>query len=384
MTQSEALISAVVGTLFSLMILAALLDEFDVRKLSVLFVILFWIPMLVVHELGHALMAKALGWRVREIVIGFGRDLAQWRIGETLVKIKLAPVEGYVLPAPTRPESVRLKSALIYAAGPGAELLVLALMVAAFGWDGVFGNATDIFPVAVQSLAIVILLGAGFNLLPFSTGGGVSDGLGILSSPFLSESAIELRLMAIELREIERSLRAGKPGDALEGLEQLQRRFPDNGLLKLVHTRALSADGQTDAARAAARSELDSPEIDDATKLAWLHIQARVELEAAEPDTLTMDLALQKALALAPNAPDLLATKGASLVRRGRTEDGGNLLADAWRRNDGSADSAELLAWLTIAAHRYRDPDATLHFKEAFDHTNKSVPLRRLLERYLG
>ena len=90
-----------------------------------------------------------------------------------------------------------------------------------------------------------------------------------------------------------------------------------------------------------------------------------------------------RSLTKSPNAPDLLAIKGASLVRRGRSEEGGNMLADAWRRNDGSADAAMILAWLTIAAHRCRNPQAAMHYRGAFDHVNRSVPLKRLLEESL-
>lgn len=382
-TRTEARISTILGTIFSLMILAALLDEFEAKKLSVLFLILFWIPMLVVHELGHALMAKALGWRVREIVIGFGRDLWHWRIGETHIKVKLAPVEGYVLPAPAESDRVRLKSALIYAAGPGAELLVLGLMLIVFGWDGVFGAADDLLHIALQSLAVVILIGAGFNLLPFRTEGAVSDGLGILSSPFMPESAIQLRLITFELREAGRLLDAGRTSEALRLLETQQARFPDNPPLQMLFAQALSADGQADEARALIRGSLEHLSENDELERGWLTLQAQVELDATEPDHLTMDLALQKTLAKSPNAPDLLAIKGASLVRRGRSEEGGDLLADAWRRNDGSADTAMMLAWLTIAAHRCRNPQAAMHYRAAFDHVNRSAPLKRLLEESL-
>ena len=110
---------------FGAFMLAALLEDFQPEKYSVVFFVIFWAPMLALHEFGHALMARALGWRVREIVIGFGPELWRTRIGETDLVLKLAPLEGYVLPAPTSRRRARLKTALIYAAGPGAEFLLL-------------------------------------------------------------------------------------------------------------------------------------------------------------------------------------------------------------------------------------------------------------------
>ena len=218
MTANETRISIVIGVAFSATMLATVFEEYSPKNLSILFMLLFWVPMLILHEAGHAVVAKLLGWRVREMVIGFGRDLWQWQIGETRIKIKLAPIEGYVLPAPMEPEHIRLKSALIYAAGPGAELLLLAIMLIVFGWETIFGESDETFRIALKSLAAVILFGAGFNLLPFRSEGAVSDGLGIISSPFMSSDAIEWRLLTFELREIQQFLETGETKKAVDSV----------------------------------------------------------------------------------------------------------------------------------------------------------------------
>jgi hypothetical protein len=380
MTDSEARISAVVGLVLTLLFLAAILEEFTPQKLSVVFYILFWVPMLILHELGHAVAARMLGWRVREIVIGFGRTLWQFRYGETLVKIKMAPIEGYVLPAPVEAGDARLKSMLIYAAGPGAELLLLAFLIAVLGWDTVFNDSDQVPLIALKTLAIVIIVGAGFNLLPFRTEGAVSDGLGILSSPFLPDEAIEMRLLTFEMREIQSMLDRGRAGEAVELIRSLRRQFPANSWLELMLATALAGDGKTDEARAYAREKLAAGDLPREVRRAWLAVQAEIELECDEPDFLVLDLALQKALGLTPEAPDLLAIRGASWVMRGRYEDGGNQLEIAWRKNDGSADDPMMLAWLTIAAHRLGDTDAAAHFRDAFEQTNRSVALKRRVE----
>ena len=110
MTEGEAKISAIVGLFLTVLFLVAILEEYTPQKLSIVFYILFWVPMLIVHELGHALAARMLGWQVREIVIGFGRTLWQFQYGSTRIKIKLAPIEGYVLPAPVDPGNVRMRA----------------------------------------------------------------------------------------------------------------------------------------------------------------------------------------------------------------------------------------------------------------------------------
>ena len=384
MAPGEAKIAAIIGISFTIMIGVAVFEEFSVERLSIVFVILFWAPMLILHELGHAVAARLLGWRVREIVIGFGRDLWQWQSGETRVRIKLAPVEGYVLPAPRDAKNIRVKSMLIYAAGPGAELLLLALMLALFGWDYVFSASDDIAQIAVQSLAIVILLGAGFNLLPFRTEGAVSDGLGIISSPFMSDSSIELRLLTFELRELQKILDDGDSANAVSSIREYLGRFPGNPALQLLLVSALSANEQTEDARSNVRDQLAQSELSEELRQAWLHQQALVELNANEPSYLVLDLALQKSMAITSASSELLATKGAALVLRGQYETGGNLLADAWRQNDGSASDADMLAYLTIAAHRSGARAAAEHFGNSFVQVNRSNWLAKRVQKLTG
>lgn len=383
MSQAEARISAAVGIAFAIMIMIAVFEEYSASRLSVVLVLVFWVPMLVLHELGHAIAAKALGWHVREIVIGFGRELWQWQIGETRVRVKLAPVEGYVLPMPTSARQMRLKSALIYAAGPGIELLLLAIMLLVLGGDYVFGGSNEIGQVAAQSLAIAILLGAGFNLLPFSTGGGVSDGLGILTSPFMSDAAIETRLLAVDIREISERLDAGRANEALHESKNLLDRFPNNAVLQDLHVVALSANQRDAEAREFVRGKLASSSLDDVQKVTWLNRQARVELHAAEPSSLVLDLAVQKVLSI--SAGDLVAqaTKGAALIMRGQHAVGGDMLAEVWRRNDGQVRDAELLAYLAIAAFRTGNTDAHDRFRSAFEQVNRSSRLRELVNEQL-
>jgi hypothetical protein len=381
MTDGEARTSAIVGTIITILFLAAVFEEYTPQKLSIIFFVVLWVPMLILHELGHAIVARMVGWRVKEIVIGFGRTLWKWKIGETILKIKLAPIEGYVLPAPVDTSNVRLKSMAIYAAGPGIELLLLVLLLILFGWDTVFNNSDAVSLIALKTLAVVILVGAGFNLLPFKTEGAVSDGLGILSSPFMTNEAIEMRLLTFDMREVQKMLDHDRADLAVEKVRALQERFPHNQWLALTYVGTLAAADQTEAARELARDNLAEKDMPDGVQREWFKIQAAIELGSDEPDYLTLDLALQKASKLTPNAPDLLAIKGASFVMRGRNEDGGNMLELAWRKNDGSASDPMMLAYLTIAAHRVGDREACDHFRNAFEQTNRSATLSKRVER---
>lgn len=361
----------------------AVFEDYTPKKLGLVFFAVFWVPMLVLHELGHAFMAKWLGWRVRKIVIGFGRELWRFRRGETEVVVKSAPIEGYVLPTPVDGRKLRLKSMLVYAAGPGAEFLLLAIMLFVFGWNGVFGDSNDIGQIVLKSLAIVIIVGGGFNLLPFRVGNGVSDGLGILSSPFMSDQAIENRLLAADFQEAEELAQRGDTAAGLELVQNRLSRFPKNPWLQLARAAALSADGKDDAARESAAAKVAEQGLDEAERRAWLLLQADIELNSADPSYFLVDHALQQVAASTPAASDLLATKGASFILRGRNEEGGNMLADAWRRNDGSADDATMLMYLATAAHRVGDTDARGRFIGAFVQVNKSKLLEDRLRRLM-
>lgn len=371
----------VVGCLiFGAFMLAALLEDFRPEKYSAIFFVLFWAPMLALHEFGHALMAKALGWRVREIVIGFGPELWRRRIGETDFIIKLAPIEGHVLPAPTSKHRARLKTALIYAAGPGAEFLLLGALILGLGWDTVFNRSTAIPLIALKTLAWVIIISGGFNLLPFSANGSASDGLGILTSPFQTDADVEARLVSFELRKIENHEMNEEMAEALALCRSLIERFPNNPRLKIREVEILAADGRS----AAARDQIDNVMLSDGVTNAWRarlwQLRAQIELDAPDPDVMEIDRALNKAEALARDSRDLWVTRGAALIQRGLYEAGGNLLARAFRQSQDRAHDSDptILAHLAIAAHQIGAPEAAHRFRAVLESLQ---PPRRLMDR---
>ncbi|MBU2603432.1 MAG: M50 family metallopeptidase [Actinobacteria bacterium] len=52
--------------------------------------------LILAHEFGHFIVAKATGMRVEEFSLGFGRYLWSRRVGETVYGISLVPLGGYV------------------------------------------------------------------------------------------------------------------------------------------------------------------------------------------------------------------------------------------------------------------------------------------------
>src|SRR5687768_2547042 len=118
-TPSERWIVVIFALVIFGLLIAEILTNYDPAKLSILLVVVFWIPLLALHEAGHALAAAVLGWYVGQVVIGMGRTLARFRLGSAVVDIRLFPIQGYVTCVPRNLVLPRLKSALIYFAGPG-------------------------------------------------------------------------------------------------------------------------------------------------------------------------------------------------------------------------------------------------------------------------
>jgi len=160
-----------------------LANDFKPTKLSAFFIPLFWIPLVAIHEAGHAIVAHLCGWRVKRIVIGFGNRVKTFKIGRTPVHLLAVPIQGYVLPQPRDLKSPRLKNTLIYAAGPGIEILLVLAIYLVMGHSTMFSISQSVPIVAAQSFCVAAAMGVIINLIPFYTeNNGWSDGMGILMS----------------------------------------------------------------------------------------------------------------------------------------------------------------------------------------------------------
>lgn len=100
---------------------------------------------IVVHEAGHLLVAKAFGVRVLTFSVGFGKRLWGIKRGETEYRVSAVPLGGYVRLGGENPEEVnpedpreflnkpRWQRILVYLAGPAMNVvLAIALFAALF------------------------------------------------------------------------------------------------------------------------------------------------------------------------------------------------------------------------------------------------------------
>ena len=205
-SKREKIFIVVISLAFLFMMTMEIISNYEPRKLGALLFVVFWIPLLFIHEFGHAIMAKILGWRVERIVIGFGKVLAHTRLLGAPMEIRTIPLEGFVQIAPKTVTLARIKHALIYFAGPGIELLAFFIILNMLGGlDQMFTVTNDYYRIALQSFAFAALAGAVINLIPIGIitkdGSTPNDGMGILLCLFSSGTDYELWIKDSKAKE---------------------------------------------------------------------------------------------------------------------------------------------------------------------------------------
>jgi regulator of sigma E protease len=107
--------------------------------MTVVVAILGLIFLIIIHELGHMLTAKALGVRVPEFGVGFGPPIFKRKIGETVYSLRIFLLGGFARMAgmndgargpDTFPAKAAWRRALIIFAGPFANILAAVAILA--------------------------------------------------------------------------------------------------------------------------------------------------------------------------------------------------------------------------------------------------------------
>lgn len=182
--KTEVATIVILGVFFTGLMLAALLKDFSVFKLSIPFFMISWILLLVIHEFGHALMARALGWKVSRVSIGTGKVIAKRKIRGMQTEIRAIPLSGYAQPRPADLIHPQMKNFLIYAAGPGIELFIVGLFWFFLGNETLLSREPFIWLIGIQSFSVAAIFGAIINLIPLAhdseLGKTPSDGLGMI------------------------------------------------------------------------------------------------------------------------------------------------------------------------------------------------------------
>jgi hypothetical protein len=327
---------------------ADLAQSFSPNKLAALFVLSFWVPLLVLHEVAHALAARSVGWHVSEVVIGFGRELLRFRVGATRVRVRAMPLEGYVVPSPDAVEGARVKQAWVYAAGPLSQGLVLLGVGSVLGWQWP-APGDSIGRIALQSLAVAAALGALCTLAPYSSRGHASDGLGLLASLFVAPDTFRQRLcwpfLADARRHLLREQVTLAEQRARAGLEQ----FPEEprllGLLAVCTAASGAAQQAFDQLEA-----LGPPENQPAPVRADVLADAAWSVLFAQRLDLYSDAqrAVQQSIELAPSDLHYQVLLGRLHLEQGRAELAYAQLMAAYKLTTDVDQEAQCVAYLAL------------------------------------
>ena len=82
--------------------------------------------LITVHEFGHFITAKMTGMRVDEFAIGFGPNIFQKKVGETLYSLRIIPLGGYNKIAGMDPEEPDSNDSFKSKSIPARMLVILA------------------------------------------------------------------------------------------------------------------------------------------------------------------------------------------------------------------------------------------------------------------
>lgn len=379
LTRGEVRAALAFALLFLALVGLEVARDHTTVKLSMVFVLLSWLPMLLIHELGHALCARALGWRVLEMVIGYGPEIARFNLGGTLVVVRVIPIEGHVVPTPSTRDHARLKSALVYAAGPGAELLVIVAIGAVLGFPQLLSRSNDVGVIALQSVAVVGAMSVVMNLVPHAMSGAASDGLGILLSAVLPAEAIEYKLALPYLSEAERDLDRDDPQAAHARVSAGLQRHPDNVPLLIMLARCEVARGDVEGGLARLQELRGREGLAERFEAERLHGAAAAVLESRDPQWLRdAAAAAQAAIERAPGHSDYLLTLGALQLELGQPALAEQTLQAAYRRAKQPLLEDRCLSYLAAAALALGKTEQAQMFARALQARSDSA---RLLAR---
>jgi tetratricopeptide (TPR) repeat protein len=290
------------------------------------------------HELGHAVVARALGYRVFSIICGVGPTLVDRIVGNVRVRVRGLPISGVTLAAPCARRAFRVRAMLMLGAGVGVNAAMLAFVL----WlapDLSFrrlttGPAPGLVFVAASALVIALNL---FPMKMLNVNGPLpNDGLQLLRVPWLKPEEIDDALAVRYMLEANQLNDRGGGAEALAWIEQGLRAHPRVASLQLAMGYTLALIGDCEGTRRYSMEVAALPDVKPFVQaIAWNNTVWANVVTAANDRLEESDRLSQQALKVLGWMPAIKGTRGAVLVEMQRTEEGIQLLREALREGVG-------------------------------------------------
>jgi len=321
-------------------------------------------PALIIHELGHALAARAAGLKAVAMTIGIGRPLLNFRVDGTRFAICIRRGMGRTLVAtpPALPHAVA-RVLLMIAAGPLANLgcfLTVGWLFSLPGW----GFASPRWMsglVVIEAFQWVSLYMAIISLIPIRLSSPIgitySDGYHILSGLRKPQRMLQRLAEVYHVSTSYESFRTGNTEEAERQCEQGLAEYPDSFLLKQYRAVISIQMGHF----ADARERLLKLVGSDGER--EFFAASIIKNNIAYADAMLGDPALfdeadrcsREALDDAPKMIAFQGTRGAVLLQLGQLEAGRRLLLRAYKQHSEPMARSSSAAWIAISYARDRD-----------------------------
>jgi membrane-associated protease RseP (regulator of RpoE activity) len=345
---NATLLLYVLVPVFGLLIL--LTDPYS--RLGVFYLLVFAglvlsIPLIILHEFSHALIAQALGFRVFAIHLGLGKVLLSRRFWGITWTVHLIPSSAVTLVSGPEMRRYRLRTFLIHLAGPAFHGLLIALLL----WiKSILGFSGTWYGLALWTNVCLLAL----NLFPYktyaTTGPTGTDGWAMLKAPRLTPEDLRVRYASFYILETASAMESGNFQAARQFAEKGIALYPqDPNMLNTLGYAYVNSQEYHKSRQTFLQALHSSENLPMATKALLMNNVAFANLLLDDPALLPeADSFSEQAYQALSWEPVITGTRGGVLVALDRPDEGIELLKQAMSKNSdkrSKAMDACLTAW---------------------------------------
>jgi tetratricopeptide (TPR) repeat protein len=316
---------------------------------------LFYVALVLPHELGHALFARLAGLELFEISIGYGPVVWSRRWRGVLFAVRGSGLGGFMRAAGRQNTHARMRHALLAIGGPAVNfaLLLASLPIAAIVAAGdnaslVGAAANGFFWSNVWALAVTLIP----HRYEDEAGGEVwNDGMIFYRAIRADAAAQRLWRERYYRFAADRARDESGAAQELEVAERGLAEFPDSFALRYAVASACLELGWEARARGVFRELLALPSLEPGVQVVLKNNIAYADL-LLDDDLEEADRFSAEAAAQDPPVPHFLGTRGAALIRAARHAEAIPYLERAYTLHDLATNRASAAALLSIALQR--------------------------------
>ena len=296
--------------------------------LQVTLILVLMTPLVLIHELTHAAVARLVGLRVFGIVLGIGKTVWSARFLGIDWTVNVLPVGGITFVGARPMPLIRWRLFLIYLAGPASHIV----MAVAFWLLAETSRISPLLYWVLQALVYANLFMAAVNLFPrkvsMMTGMQGSDGWHLLRAPFIQEAELNKQYVGCLVAEAMQAYAKNDLAAAQAWTEKALTLDGSSGVARnmlgiiQMNRREYRASRET-FSQLLSTADAREPGFHNIllNNVAYLNALLRDPSLLAEADELSAE-----ALRHLPWVPAVIGTRGTVLVEMGKLEEGIALL----------------------------------------------------------